>query len=79
MLCTLRKFDRDEITDLGNPAGNTPRMKRLRNLVCGGPWGNDNEIDLIYWLPDEKVSGGGYWVAWKDPDPLPPAGVVVGS
>jgi hypothetical protein len=55
------------------------RMQKLRDLVCGGPWGADDDICLIYWKPS---SNGGQWVAWQDApapktDPLPEAGVSV--
>lgn len=77
MSCTLRKFGPDEITDNANVTAGTPRIKRLKNLICGGSWGNNNEICLIYWKLDPNAPNGGYWVAWENPDPLPGAGVSI--
>ena len=71
MSCTIRKINRNEITD-GNPQAGTPRMQRLKNLVNTGSWNGRNGINLIYWHPDAKATDGGFWVAWEDPDPLPP-------
>lgn len=51
------------------PYQNLPRIKRLQNLVCIGPWSGDNEIVLILWVTDGTKTGGGYWVAWEDPNP----------
>jgi hypothetical protein len=57
-------------------------MQRLKNLICGGPWGGNNDIVLIYWKPEAGLPGNGQWVAWVDnpapkSDPLPEAGVTI--
>ncbi len=77
MSCVIRQFGPDEITDNSNVTAGTPRMQRLKDLVCGGSWGNADSINLIYWKPDPSAPDGGYWVAWEDPDPLPAAGVSI--
>lgn len=74
---SISHFILDEITDTGNPSPGTTKMQRLRNLICGGPWGNNNKIILIYWLPDTNVIGGGYWVAWEGADPLADAAISI--
>lgn len=78
MPCTIRRFEKDELSDAHpRPKAGDQRMVRLRSLICAGPWGDKNNINLIYWHPDAAAPGGGHWVAWVDPDPLPPAGITV--
>ena len=77
MPCTLRKFSRDELTDNANVTAGTKRMQRLKDLICGGTWGNKNKTSLIYWKLDDAAPDGGYWVAWDDPDALAQADVTV--
>jgi hypothetical protein len=48
--------------------------RRLRDLVSGGNWTDNDDIVLIYWSPEDK----GRWVMWKDPDPLKEANITVG-
>lgn len=74
MPCTIRRFELDELRE---PHAGDQRRERLRNLICTGPWRNNNNINLIYWHPDAAAPDGGHWVAWEGPDPLPEAGVTV--
>lgn len=74
-MATLRTPD--EIDPL--PPDNTrDRIQKLQDLVCGGPWGNRDDLCLLYWKPNVN---GGEWVAWSNStpnvDPLPAAGVSV--
>ena len=69
MSCQLRTPD--EIDPL--PTDSTAsRMDKLRSLVCGGPFGNRDDLCLFYWKDDA-------WVAWSDSvqDPLPEANVTI--
>lgn len=73
MPSVIRKFSLDETIDNANINAAAPRMQRLKELICGGgSWSNNNRICLIYWKPDANAPGGYKWVAWEDPDPLPP-------
>jgi len=77
MPCQIRHYDLDEISE-GLPHNPTPpRIVRLQNLICGGPWAGDNNICMLYWKIDASKPDGGFWVAWEDPDPLPGAGVTI--
>jgi len=78
MACTLRKYDR---SDPLPPNAARTRIQKLQDLICGGPWGNLDDVCLIYWKPD-NAGPGGQWVYWEDNppprnDPLPPAGVTI--
>ena len=80
MPCSVRKFTRDETTDNANVSPTDPRVERLKDLISGGgPWGNNSKINLIYWYPDSTMPGGGHWVAWIDPDPLPAAQITIAN
>jgi len=68
MACELRAVDEVDPT-LPN---DDSRMEKLQNLVCGGGWGNRDDLCLIHWK-------GNKWVAWKDTNPLPEASVSVAS
>ena len=76
MACQLRT---PEETDPLPHAPGATRIEKLKDLICGGPWGNRDDICLIYWRPKGE---GGEWVAWVDEpnpkvDPLPEAHVNI--
>lgn len=82
MACTLRHYEMDESSSVSLLPPVPNRMQRLKNLICGGPWGGNNDIALIYWKTDASLPGNGQWVAWVDKpapktDPLPEADVSV--
>jgi hypothetical protein len=82
MPCNLRHYELDEITEGTLVAPVPTRMQRLKNLVCGGPWGGNDAVVLVYWKTDSSAPNGGLWVAWVDKpapkvDPLPEAAVSI--
>jgi hypothetical protein len=82
MPCTFRRYELDELS-AGTVVNPIPgRMERLKNLICGGPWGGNDDIVLIYWKPHTGAPADHQWVAWVDKptpkaDPLPEASVSI--
>jgi len=57
-------------------------MQKLQDLICGGPWGGNDNVCLVYWSPNPANPNDGKWIAWEDKpapkaDPLPEAGVDI--
>jgi hypothetical protein len=77
MSCQIQHYNFDETTE-GLPHMPTPsRIARLQNLICAGHWSAKNDIVMLYWENDAAKPGGGHWVAWEGPDPLPPSEITV--
>jgi len=53
------------------PYANTSRISRLQQIVCVGALSGDSNLAALAWVKDNTKPGGGYWVAWDEPSPLP--------